>query len=303
MPSPVKAFFQSRLSDVESFFTNPNNHLAKFLKTSEGPDKVAKFADAAFDTVGEFAQLAGLSQRGIDGIDKGRAVVKTGRDVFALPNILRGIIPAFVSHSKNCYHLTKGLCQGNKVVRLKAENPDPKKRKHTDVTVGKKEMVLALGANFGKSVATSTYMLGFGGCRPIQTIYKYGRDKQGNPYIKMSEATLKFGNAFPIVMMINHVGGLLGGGFEIAYQDVAFGREVKHSRQARGDDEQARIDKAYGFYKHKVIEEFVGGLEKFLELLMDIVHVMGKAAPAWFRLPTTLGIGCCAIYKEWLKTA
>jgi hypothetical protein len=93
-------------------------------------------------------------------------------------------------------------------------------------------------------------------------------------------------------MMINHIAGLIGGGCEVGYQYVAFNRSL----EAGGD-----VDRAYGDFKKKVVENTVSILEKFLDLIMDIVHLIGKAVPAGFRLPVTLAIGALGVTKEWLK--
>src|ERR1700733_4273503 len=110
----VRTSFESCLSNTESRFVTPivkfRNHVARYFATSEGRDKALKFADALLDTIHEIAETSGASDETVRGIGRGRALVKTGRDAYAIFNIFAGVISALVANVQNVGALARELC-------------------------------------------------------------------------------------------------------------------------------------------------------------------------------------------------
>jgi hypothetical protein len=284
MAASIRANFASCLSDsAKSFFTDSKNHLARYVKSAEGRDKTFKLIDAILDTSSEAAKAANASPDAIEGIGKGRVWVKTCRDGFAFFNIFSGKIAAMVENLKDFWALTRG-----KEVTIPA---DPKTGESAKTIKADKEYLRERGfsaaAKLGSGVALAAYVFGFGVCRPITNINNYIRDKEGRALIKMGETTLKLGKAFPSVMLVNHLAGLIGFSCELAYRKAAFDRINDQS------------DGAFQTFVNSVVKITLEIIEKFLDILLDIVTLIGQAIPAWFRLPLTLGIGLLGCYKEW----
>jgi hypothetical protein len=291
--------FGSCLSSIGGFFTNPKNHFSTKINSTPFLDKTLKFGDPFIEAIGELAKLGGASDRTYEAIGKVRQIDKGCRDGMAFFNIFNGVIAAMVNHMKNFFMLIGALRTGDKV-RFKEKNTkQPDKNKHTDKipedTAGKThttERLLAAGANLGKGTASAAYIFGFGICRPIENLNKYVRDKNGSPLIPMSEGTLKLGHAFSTVMVVNHVGGFFGNGCEIGYQCFAHSRLVEEGKCT------AKVEQDF---KDAIVKSVLSLFEKFLELIMDVVALIGTAAPAWFRLPVLMGIGALGMTKEWIS--
>lgn len=305
--SNMQGCFDCCLSSAYDYVTNPESHPARFFKSSEGRDKVLKFADPIFSLSYEIGKATGASESTLEGIGKGRSLAKAGRDAHSFLNIFAGVIAALVLNMINIWNLMKGLVGAADVVPLKREvsaatDSEGKKTyryhkeekgkttdrpaKYNEIAVGKAEQLFALGANFGKGTGAATYTLGFGVCRPIANIEKYCG-------VKFGERAHKFGQAFQTVMTVCHIGGIVGNSSELIYQSLAFDRVVSD----RGD-----IQAAYQELSKKSLESTVGLAEKSFEFMQDIGHFSGVAAPLWFSIPTGLLIGFFGCYKEWLKT-
>ena len=278
----VRSTFGSCLDTSSSFFTSPVNKLSVKCGSAAFLDKVLKTADPIFDLAGVIAEAQGASDETLKGIGKGRALAKTGRDAMAFFNIFQGIIPALINNMKNIYALISGLltCETPQPVNLKAT---PKR--HNEKAVSSEEKWAALAENVGKGVGAASFIAGFGVCRPIATYEKYISRT-------IDPTASKIGKAFPTVMMVNHIGGIVGHSSALIFQKLAFDREVA----------------LYGFnldvqleFQKKIIENGMALAGKGLELVADVVHHAGVAAPAGFRIPLQLSVGVLSIAKEWLK--
>jgi hypothetical protein len=277
------------ISGVGNFFTNPKNRLSAKCSRIEFVDKLFKLSDPLFDMAGEIAQVSGASENTVKGIGKGRALVKTGRDALSFLNIFRGAIAVLVQQTYSICLLSKDFIrpQTNEEGEERPTLLKHTSKKYNDIAVGNKERAAALVANFGKVVGTATYIVGFGACRPIANYEKHISTD-------VSKSAHALGKAFPTVMMVNHIGALIGHTAEIVYQKLAYDRNA----EIYGITENV----SYQDFKHKVIENTLGLFEKSLELLVDIAHQLGAALPAGIRLPIHLGIGVMGVAKEWYKT-
>ena len=298
MTTSARRSFESCLSGVNNrladykgrhLFTNPRHTFWGFFQRIEGPDKLLKLADPILDTIGEIAKASGASDSTLDGIEKGRSLARVTRDGIGFFTIFNGVIPALAINLKNIYALTTGLISGKDVPLT--EIP----RQHNDVAIGKTEKILAAGANFGKGVGAATCIVGFGLCRPIANIEKYGG-------ISLGQTAHNIGKAFPTVMMVGHIGGIIGSSCEIGYQYTAFNRDPAITEVQVNNNKKYNIKDNYESFVKKMVENTVGLVEKILEFIQTIVKLIGHAIPAWFRLPLTLGIASLGLYKVWLKT-
>ena len=274
----------SRFQDNKgrSLCTDKKHRFWSLFQRTDGPDKLLKMADPLLDTIGEIAAAAGASDSTLEGIGKGRALAKTGRDAIGFFNIFNGVIPNLVQSMKNIFHLMRGLITGDNV-SLEAGS-----EKYNDVAKSTTEKILAAGANFGRGVGSGTYIVGYGLCRPLANIEKYGE-------VSLGQTAHNIGQAFPTFMMVNHLGEMIGSTCEMGFQYTAFNRAI--------DNTSGKPSEIYQEFEKQMLDNTLSLLEKSLELLYDIVKLIGQAIPAWFRLPLTLGIATLSLYKVWLKTA
>ena len=317
--SAAAAGFNSCLTDVGGFFTNNDNHLARYARSSEGRDKACKFAVPFFETVGEIHKACGAPKDDVEAFGIVVSGVKIARDVHGTFNIFAGVIPSIVFHAENCKLLIDGLRTGNDVILKKAKEKGQDGKMHpvkemkpdgtyvykpaagyNSIAKGTTEKILALISNIFQLIASLAYAIGFGICRPIANLDKYLRDKNGRELIHMSEGAKQLGQAFSTVMMFNHLGAFVGSGCEIAYQYEAFNRACEDVLKGK---KGINLEKDYATLNKEVVRNVVGMVEKFFEMILDIVHLIGEKVPAWFRLPVSLAIGVFAVWKKWLKTA
>jgi hypothetical protein len=317
MAASLRASFNSCVSAGQTIGSGiygllTNKHAINYWKSSGGRDKALKVACASLDAAREIAKASGASDRTVEGLTKGENLAKAGRDAIAFFNIFAGIIPGLIQQLKNVYYLAKGLWTGEEV-RFKPSASDPTQERPTDYIPAdtqteshSTERVLSLGANFFGAISALGYIVGFGVCRPIATLNKYLRDKEGRPLIEMGEGATKLGQAFGTVMFGHHLADISSSGFKFGYDYKAFERGCKEYRRASADYRRARphhLQNMYNDYKKAVTDNALNVVEKTLELGLDVAVLSGKAAPAWFRCPAAIGIGLIGVYKEWRKTA
>ncbi|MFC2049295.1 hypothetical protein ACFLR2_01310 [Chlamydiota bacterium] len=290
----TRCTFASCLNTSSSYFTNPKSKLATKCGNADFLDKILKASDPLFDLAGVIASSQGASEGVVQGIGKGRALAKAGRDATAFFNIFNGVIAALVINMKNIYNLAMGLCVNAEVTLRVPDTTKKEKPKHTDKVSNQGEKWAALGENFGKGLGAATYTLGFGVCRPIATFEKY-ISKNINP------TASKIGKAFPTVMMVNHIGGVIGSGSSLIFQKLAFNRLANQQALLMNNGVDAVLEAAREEYHKKTAEAAVGFAEKGCELIADIFHHAGVALPAPARIPLQFAIGALSVTKIWLK--
>lgn len=274
----ITGSFRHVETSIKEIILNPKSTWATFWQRAEARDKALKLADPVLDAIIEIAKARGASDETIQGLGKGRALAKTGRDALAFFNIFNGVIAGFIENFTKvrilACELTSDLCC------KKAEEDEV-----DEVGIGEK--FLDLMANFGKLLGAGSFIVGFGVCRPIANLEKHCG-------VKFNSTTHEIGHAFPKVMIVNHVGGVIGSSFEIGYQYLKFKRLSKE-----GGDQT----KAYNDFLEDTTGNVVSLAEKSLECTQDIFHLTGKAVPPAVRIPLGLGIGLLGCTKEWLKAS
>lgn len=293
--SAIGESFSDCLVGENGFFANGQKNRFSFNCRRAGfIDKVFKAADPVLDTVGVIAEANGASKETLEAIDRGRSWMKTTRDCTALFNIFQGIIPGFIENCKAIPVLVKGFFSHTDCTC--SEGPIPEvtfQARNKPVTaVGKKEMGAALVSQVGKGVAALSFITGFGLCRPIANVNKHILKPTG---IVISPVVREMGEAFPTVMMVNHIGGLIGSGADMVYQSLAYERNLE-AATTKSQEAKAEFIKKF---KEDIVKNGVEVTEKILELMMDIVHHLGQTAPAGFRLPVNLLVGGMGLWKEW----
>ena len=273
--------FGSYLDDsTGNFFTNPKNRFSQKCTDIGFLDKILKAADPVFDFAEVIAESNGASADTIKGIVKGRNLAKAGRDATAFFNIFQGSIPALIQNVKNTCALIEGLWNA-KVVSLTKGEPQ-----HNETAMTSKEKWASLGEQVGKGVGVASFIAGFGICRPIGTFEKYiSRD--------IDSTASKIGKAFPTMMMVNHIGGVVGSSCGLVFQELAYRRAMA--------EEEASVAQIKAAYSKKMLDNGVALSQKVLELVNDILLHTNTAAPAWARIPINLTIGALSITKEWIK--
>ncbi|MCH9625778.1 MAG: hypothetical protein S4CHLAM123_09580 [Chlamydiales bacterium] len=265
----------------ESFFGSP-----------EGRDKSLKLIDAGLDTASVCARVFTGDDAVVEGLDSGREAVKVGRDVMGIFNIFAGVMRGLIRQCISFFQLAKAWVKndGEKVDLKWFEHSigfNKDTAKYNSVAQGRTQQFLAAGVTFGKAVGSATYIVGFGACRWTSNLGKYGK-------VQLSETARSIGAAFPLVMMINHMGGVTAGVFDLGFQYRAYQDAV-----SRGENAQA----TFGVYVKTLPKIFLGLVEKTLELMLDVAKLISNALPSWFRLPVTLGIATLGVYRIWQGTA
>ncbi len=277
--------FGSYLDESTSkFFTNREHPLIKKCSNVGFLDKILKAADPVFDFAEVVARAGDASDDTVNGIVKGRNFVKTGRDVTAFFNIFNGIIPSLIQSVKNVCVLLEGLF-AKTATPLKEGPAERLSYNETAETIWEK--LAALGEQTGKVISSGSFVAGFGICRPIGAFEKYiSRD--------IDSGASKIGKAFPTVMMVNHIGGVLSGSCGLIFQKLAYDREV-----SVGDAN--RTVNAAVVYSKKTFEIGMGLAQKGLELISDIFHHTSTALPAYARIPLSCAIGGLSVANAWIK--
>lgn len=313
------------VQSTKSFFTSSNNQFAKFVRSAEGQDKLAKLAaEGVFPLMTEVARLSGASDRTMANLETGQNTMKLARDVFGTLNIFRGIIPGMVERGKQMGDLVHGLRTGE-TVQLK--NPKVQKvedavsatavwgsgqekvrrnipinrldfprhytlevcapSKHNDVAVGRTEMLLKLGENAGGMIGGATFIAGFGVARPAANARKYLD-------LEFGDTGHKIANSFPYIMFGNHIGGVIQNSCELAYQLKAYERGLADEQY---DPEDVKKD-----FISAVVDTLLSLFEKILELVMDVFLFVDVAAPVWLKIPVGLGTSTLGLVRVWRKT-
>lgn len=288
--SSISESFQSCLQG--DFFDKPiGPRLEKGSLQMKFVDKIFKAADPLLDTVGEIAKARGASEDTLKSIESGRTWFKTTRDCTALVNIFQGVKDRLIGQSQLIYKMGMSLYEGKESCEVRTNKHPLQTKIHdntiqivTEVTVetaeGRWEMVMVLISQIGKWIGSVTFIIGFGVCRPIANVEKhiYKPSKQS-----IAPVAHDIGAAFPTVMMVNHMAGVIGTGADMVYQYWAYDRDAI----------------VVSSFNDRMIKNCAEMTEKILELLLDIFHHIGHQAPAGLRLPAGLIIGGIGIWKEW----
>lgn len=286
MPCDAICSFGSYLDQsTGNYFTKPREN--KFIKKCNDTgfiDKIAKTLDPIFDGVDVIAKWYDASDETLKGIHKGREVVKVSRDFMGMFNIFNGAIPALYQNIRHISLLVHNMFFKSEAYSFK-ENP----AKYNEVAITVWEKIAALFEQIGKAVGAGSFIVGFGVCRPIANFEKH--------ISKNIDATAsKVGKTFPTIMMVNHVGGVVGSSAGLIFNSLAYTRNDALNKV--GTVELGRDAKVY---HDKIVDNCVGLAQKSLELVCDILHHTGTTTPAWARIPLNFTIGCLSITKEWLK--
>lgn len=289
--------FESYLSNSTlSFFTNPRNKCSTKCSSVGFLDKILKTADPIFDLAEVIAKSHDAPIHVIHGMGKGREFVRAGRDVTAFFNIFQGIIPNLVQSVKNTIALLGNLCNTTKV-NLKEREKDEnnpgkfKKLKYNEKAVTEEEKRWALGEQIGKGVAAASFIAGFAICRPIGAYEKYiSRDTD--------PIASKIGKAFPTVMLVNHVSGVVASTCGLVFQQLAYDRETSKDSVRNTKDCFKKVTLEYN---KKMLENGVTLAQKVLECISSALLHAGTAVPTWVRIPLNLGAGVLSVTKEWIK--
>lgn len=274
---------------TKSFFTNKNNHLFSYFKSSQGVNKTLKFGASFFGSMWRIAEVAGCNARAVQGLKKTEELMDEAGGVASFFGAFTGDIPDCYNHGKN----TVSLLFTREEVAL--VNKEPSKLGYNEKAITTREKIVAFVANFfkfgekGAKVANSLV------CNPISKIKKYFVDVDGKSLIHMSETTKKIGNTAPIFGMIDHFSGFVGESAQLGFEYMAYNR-------AKGIDPKATAAN----FLSKAFQSSLSIVSKSLDIIQDSARLIAKSCnasvPAWFSCSFSLvnaGLGC---YSTWLKT-
>ena len=276
----VTSFGSYLTEPIHSFFTDSRNRFSEKCSNIGFLDKILKTADPIFDLAEVIAKSHDAPTHVIGGIGKGRDLARTGRDATAFFNIFQSGIPSLVQSVKNVGALLEGLRDGS-TAKLKEPEED-KPLQFNEVAVTEAEKKWALAEQFGKVVGGISFIVGFGACRPIGSVEKYiTRD--------IDPTASKIGKAFPTVMLVTHVSGVLSSTCGLVFQQLAYDRAMKGTV----------TEKQTAAYSKKMLENGVTLSQKVLECVSSILLHAGTAVPAGVRIPLNLAAGLLSVAKEW----
>ena len=164
---------------IESFCTNRDNHLARFMEITKGPDKTIKVAQKFFDLTAALVDMTDAST----GLKKGlHSVTAAFRDT----RTIIGLGKVFTTLFDSAYNF------GKESARLIGEiyNNEGKRS----------EKSLELGVTFGGFISCLTTIGGFGFIRPVSFADKH---------FDLGKTAHDIGQTFPLVMMIGDISGLI----------------------------------------------------------------------------------------------
>lgn len=247
-------------------------------------DKIFKTADPIFDLAEEVAKSHDASIDVIQGLGKGRELARAGRDATAFFNIFQGAIPSLIRSVKNVIVLLKALRKGKDGVLKKPAKGE--KPQYNEIATTPAEKRWSLVENVGKIVGGASFVVGFGVCRPIGTVEKY-ISRNIDPTAK------EIGKAFPTVMLVTHVSGVVSSTCGLVFQQLAYDRAIA-SNNYKADD----VTKEY---RKKMLENGVALSQKSIELVNSTLYHVGTVVPAAARISLNLAAGLLSVVKELIR--
>lgn len=270
---PAKA---ERLTGCNSICNDPKKNVcASFFRKNDGSDKVAKLAVAFLRAHDAILDLTDASAELKNGFRNFTTAVEVSRQVFGLPNIVRGVIPGAVGNVRNFVEI---VTSGNGDV--KSYNTHLKEERTYSGTL---EKILAAVSNFGGFVGGVTYIIAFGLMAPIRLFDGLFKNQ-------INKSVSDMGKQFSFMMMINHFGeivALIANMVRETIVDFKLGNAPQEAVQ-------------YAERMAKLIWSF---LVKICEIGVDIIKVIGVKAPLGVVLILNIIASGIQVFQVWQDTA
>ncbi len=284
MPCQINSTDQF-FAPTRSFFTNPENHLARFLKTHDGQDKILKLAgDILLPVTMEIADSANASDGTLKGLKTTGDVIKVARDVTGFFNIFRGKIAQTYLSLRDFFNVLSSLGSADPA-HLKEGN-----RKYNDEAHGTSEKVLksfSTGFRAGQGLA---YIAGFGVIKPMANGRKYFGFNYGSTGNDIA-------GSFSNIMLGLHASGAAHHSFELGFQLKAFQRVSRTAGYNVADEDT---------FKQAIKKNAMGLIEQILELTDDGFGLINNSTqvpvPVWLRLPIRTTLCGLGLVKAWQET-
>ncbi|MFJ1509259.1 hypothetical protein SBV45_01020 [Chlamydia crocodili] len=272
---------------IKQFFTNGNNHLARFVGSTKNLDKAFKFAKSVSEFSCGVIESSGNTGASLQIAKNVAGTLSTARSVVALANVLNGSIPGCVNSSKNCFnHIKKCFAPEAEYDLGNVEKGLP----YNKIYLTKSDHALAAIKEGCSAVGAATYIATFGVSRPILLANKLAN----KPFLS-SEAKAGLGNSVTYLMTANHAAGVIGGAASLLYENRAYKRASEgllNARTAETMDPEVynQVSQQLKESHFKAVKKTILGiLEKAFELIADLFKLIPFPFAAPVRLAVTSG--------------
>ncbi|WP_375793689.1 hypothetical protein O1W69_01045 [Chlamydia sp. 12-01] len=272
---------------IKQFFTNGNNHLARFVGNTKSLDKAFKFAKSVSEFSCGVIECSGETGASLQIAKNVAGTLSTARSVVALGNVFNGAIPGFISSSKNCFaHIKK--CFTSESVELFGSFE--KGLLYNKMYLSKSDHALAAIKEGCSAVGAATYIGTFGVCRPVLLANKLAH----KPFLP-GQVKTGLGDGVTYMMTANHAAGVIGGTASLLYENRAYKRAFDgliESRTANKMSPEVYNQVAQELKKSHfaaVKKTILGILEKAFELIADLFKLIPFPFTASARLAVTSG--------------
>lgn len=281
------------------FFTNSNNHLSRFVKTSAGLDKTAKLGKAVAEMTQGILQETGGSESAVKTAKNIVDCTKITRDVMGLGNVVGGVIPSIISNARKCCSLMR------QSFSARAEFDPSNKELSPNALYTKSDFRLAAAKTVCDLISSTTFAVTFGGLKPTLLANKVA----GNPFLS-SEAKASLGTGISILMTANHAAGVVGGGLSIIRERRAYQRCLERLNQKEVGQEEScsaqEVQAMRSSYIKRLRNIILTIIEKALELTADFLKLipwpMGAACNLACVGAITTASSSLALWKVWQST-
>lgn len=281
------------------FFTNGNNHLSRFVKTSAGLDKTAKLGRAVAEMTQGILQETGGSESAVKTAKNIVDCTKVTRDVMGLGNVVGGVIPNIISNVRKCYSLMR------QSFSARAEFDPSNKELPPNALYTKSDFRLAAAKTVCDLISGTTFAVTFGGLKPTLLANKVA----GNPFLS-SEAKASLGTGISILMTANHAAGVVGGGLSIIRERRAYQRCLERLNQKEVGQEESgsaqEVQAMRSSYVKRLRNIILTIIEKALELVADFLKLIPWPMSAACNLACvgaiTTASSSLALWKVWQST-
>ncbi|QXE27472.1 hypothetical protein [Chlamydia buteonis] len=272
---------------LKLFFTNGDNHLARFVGGTKNLDKAFKFAKSVSEFSCGVIESSGNMGASLETARNVAGTLSTARSVVALGNVFNGAIPGCINSSKNCFAHVKKCFSSESDHDL--GNPE-KGLPYNKIYLTKSDHVLAAISEGCSAVGSATYIGTFGVCRPVLLANKLAHQS-----FLSKEMKAGFGDAVTYMMTANHAASVIGGAASLMYENRAYQRAVAGLEDARVGE--ALTADVYNQVSRELRESHLAVvkkailsiLEKAFELIADIVKLIPFPCTAAVRLAVTSG--------------
>ncbi|WP_370913606.1 CT529 family inclusion membrane protein [Chlamydia pecorum] len=281
------------------FFTNGNNHLSRFVKTSRGLDKTAKLGKAVAEMTQGILQETGGSESAVKTAKNIVDCTKVTRDVMGLGNVVGGVIPNIIRNARKCCLLMR------QSFSARAEFDPSNKELSPNALYTKSDFRLAAAKTVCDLISGTTFAVTFGGLKPTLLANKVA----GNPFLS-SEAKASLGTGISILMTANHAAGVVGGGLSIIRERRAYQRCLERLNQKEVGQEKSgsaqEVQAMRSSYVKRLRNIILTIIEKALELVADFLKLIPWPMSAACNLACvgaiTTASSSLALWKVWQST-